>query len=280
MFCSHALAERIDRAEMRWSAAVAETIARRTPEARSSVSPIAGGLAVFGIAGSPINKAIGIGFGAAIDEPVLEQIEHDWDDRGEAVRFELSTLADPSVAPVLTARGYRLTGFENVLGRIVSLDERDAALDGGMRITELPQDDWKEWLAVALDGFAAPDGSAPGEETFSREALEAVFGDVAATPGMHRYLLDVAGVAAGAASLRLDDGLAQLAGAATLPAFRRRGIQAALLGRRIADAARAGCDLAVVTVQPGSKSHANATRQGFSLLYSRAILIRPLPTRP
>ncbi|HEU4420820.1 MAG TPA: GNAT family N-acetyltransferase, partial [Planctomycetota bacterium] len=56
---------------------------------------------------------------------------------------------------------------------------------------------------------------------------------------------------------------------------RRRGIQAALLRARLADAARAGCDVAVITTQPGSKSQANAQRQGFSLLYARAILVKP-----
>lgn len=81
---------------------------------------------------------------------------------------------------------------------------------------------------------------------------------------------------AGAASLRLDDGLAQLCGAATLPPFRRRGIQAALLRVRLAEARQAGCDLAVVTTQPGSKSQANAMRQGFSVLYARVVLVKPL----
>jgi ribosomal protein S18 acetylase RimI-like enzyme len=36
--------------------------------------------------------------------------------------------------------------------------------------------------------------------------------------------------------MRLDGGLAQICGAGTLPAFRGRGMQKALLGRRLADA--------------------------------------------
>jgi len=276
MFCSRSLAERIDRAEMRLVRDIAATIARRSPAAGALASPIAGGLAVFGAAGSPVNKVIGAGFGAALDRDALDEVERAWQARGEPVRVELSTLADPSLAPALTARGYRLTGFENVLGRPVAADTGVVA-GQSWRITELDARDWRTWLDVALDGFAAPDGSAPGEEIYPRDALEAVFADVAATPGLRRYLLEVDGVPAGAASLRVDDGLAQLAGATTLPAYRRRGIQAALLRHRLAEAAAAGCDLAVVTVQPGSKSHANAVRQGFSLLYARAVLIKPLP---
>lgn len=260
---------------MRLSMSIAQTVATRTPGARALVTPLAGGHAVFAGTGSPANKAIGIGFGDQVDPPRLAEIEQAWTDRGEPVRVELSILADPSVAPMLTANGYRVTGFENVLGRAITADDRSPDADG-MTITALPQDEWRTWMQVALDGFGTPDGSAPGEESYPRELLEALFVDFAATPGFHRYLLSVDGVPAGAASLRIDDGLAQLCGAATLPAFRRRGIQAALLRWRLAEAQRAGCDLAVVTTQPGSKSQANAMRQGFSLLYTRLVLIKPL----
>jgi len=273
MFADTSLATRIDRAEMRLSVSIAETVASRNPSARVLIDPIAGGYAVFAGTGSPANKAIGIGFGATIDEAALDAIERAWAERGEAVRFELSTLADPSLAPTLSARGYRLTGFENVLGRHVTAGDSGPSLDG-MRITALPQDEWRTWMNVALDGFATPDGSAPGEESYPREALEGMFADFAATPGFQRYLLHVEGAPAGAASLRLDDGIAQLCGAATLPRFRRRGIQAALLRRRLDDAREASCALAVVTTQPGSKSQANAMRQGFALLYTRAILVK------
>jgi ribosomal protein S18 acetylase RimI-like enzyme len=84
----------------------------------------------------------------------------------------------------------------------------------------------------------------------------------------------IGGVAAGAAELRLHDGVAQMAGAGTLPQFRRRGVQMSLLSTRLAAAAAAGCDLAVVTVQPGSKSQENVQRHGFQLLYARCILVR------
>jgi GNAT superfamily N-acetyltransferase len=275
MFASTALATRIDRAEMRLSMSIADTVAARTPAARALVCPIAGGQAVFAGSGSPANKAIGVGFGETIDESELGAIEQAWAERGEPVRFELSILADPSLAPTLTSRGYRVTGFENVLGRAVTADDRAPDLSG-ISIKALPQDEWRTWLQVALDGFGTPDGSAPGEESYPRELLEALFVDIAAAPGFQRYLLLVEGAPAGAASLRIDDGLAQLCGAATLPQFRRRGIQAALLRWRLAEARQAGCDLAVVTTQPGSKSQANAMRQGFSLLYTRLVLIKPL----
>jgi len=95
-----------------------------------------------------------------------------------------------------------------------------------------------------------------------------------AEAGDVRYAALRDGILAGGATMRLHDGIAQLTGAATLPAHRRHGIQTALLSARLADAATAGCDVAVIIVQPGSKSQQNAQRQGFDLLYTRAVLVK------
>jgi hypothetical protein len=35
-----------------------------------------------------------------------------------------------------------------------------------------------------------------------------------------------------------------------------------------------GTDPEVITTQPGSRSHQNAQRQGFDLLYTRAVLVK------
>jgi ribosomal protein S18 acetylase RimI-like enzyme len=89
-----------------------------------------------------------------------------------------------------------------------------------------------------------------------------------------RYVALRDAVIAGGASFRIAQGVAQLTGAATAPAHRRRGVQSALLSTRLADAAAGGCDIAVVTTQPASKSQQNVQRQGFDLLYTRAILLK------
>jgi hypothetical protein len=73
--------------------------------------------------------------------------------------------------------------------------------------------------------------------------------------------------------MRIDGAIALMTGAATLAEHRRRGVQGALLERRICDAATLGAQIAVVTTSGGTRSQANAMRNGFSLLYSRAILV-------
>jgi len=88
-----------------------------------------------------------------------------------------------------------------------------------------------------------------------------------------RYVALRDGVLAGGASLRMAEGVAQLTGAATAPAHRRRGVQTALLSSRLADATATGCDIAVITTQPGSKSQQNAQRRGFDLLYTQGYVM-------
>lgn len=97
---------------------------------------------------------------------------------------------------------------------------------------------------------------------------------MASAEAFTRYFAWLDDEPAGGASMRMFEGVAQLTGAATLPDKRRRGVQSALLSTRLADASRSGCDVAVVTTQPGSKSLENVQRQGFELFYTRAVLVR------
>jgi GNAT superfamily N-acetyltransferase len=104
--------------------------------------------------------------------------------------------------------------------------------------------------------------------------LAKILDETTGAPGFIRYLARVDGDAVGEAVMRIDGDLAQMAGAGTLPRARGRGVQKALIQRRLADARRAGCTLAVVTTAPGTRSQDNVMGRGFELLYTRAILVR------
>jgi len=88
-------------------------------------------------------------------------------------------------------------------------------------------------------------------------------------PKTECYLARVDGKIAGGGTLALHDGVAGLFGASTLPVARKRGVQTALLQRRLARASQAGSDLAVSIAQPGSISQRNIVQQGFQVLYTR-----------
>jgi GNAT superfamily N-acetyltransferase len=173
----------------------------------------------------------------------------------------------------LTERGYRLVSFENVLGLALE-GEPERVIPPGVEVRPCGDDELEPWLDVVVDGVAHPDmEGVPSHEEFPREVVERAERDFVAV-GVMRYVALRDGVIAGGAGFRMADGVAQLTGAATAPAHRRQGVQSALLAARLADAAAAGCDIAVVTTQPASKSQQNVQRRGFDLLYTRAVLVK------
>jgi ribosomal protein S18 acetylase RimI-like enzyme len=281
LFATASLAHRIEQAECRLTVEAAGIAARRRPDVL--VAKIGGGAAVFTGPGEPFNKMLAVGFGPGLDESALSDIEAAFDAREAPLQVELASLADGETAALLTRRGYRLRNFENVLGleltpAVVAEAERRLveAQRHGIQIAAAARDEAPLWMDAVVTGFAHPDAFDGPEthESFPRESLERVFADQKEAPAFRQYLARREGQVAGGGSMRLDSGIAQLCGAATRPEHRRQGVQSTLLRARLIDAARAGCDMAVVTTQPGSKSQENVQRAGFELLYARAILIR------
>lgn len=282
LFATSTLAARIERAE-------ADTVTDFALQARARgreaiIEPVAGGVAIFAGHGQPFNKVAGLGFGGAVDEDAIARIEAAFDAVGGGIRVELATLADPAIATLLTRRGYVLIGHENVLGVALTPErvreyEAVVAAARDIAVSRTEPRELPLWRDTVIDGFGHPDvfDGPPPTESFDRETLRGVFEDSSTTPGMILYLARRNGEIAGAGSVRIAKGLAQMVGASTLPAHRRRGVQSTLLGARLADAARAGCDLAITCTEPASKSQENMQRAGFELLYARAVLVRAAP---
>jgi GNAT superfamily N-acetyltransferase len=273
LFCDIELAARIERAEAGLIVAVGAATRRRTGSTDAFAIPIAGGLASFAEHGSPYNKVVGLGFGGVPSTTAIEEIESAFAARGAPTQIELAHLAASELGELLTRRGYRLEAFENVLGCAIA-PGLERTMPAGIEVRRSVDEELDAWIDVVVDAVAHPDTQGlPWHEKFPREVVENAERDSAAA-GLARYSALHDGVLAGGASLRVDGGVAQLAGAGTAPAHRRRGIQSALLSYRLADAVAAGCDVAVMTAQPGSRSHQNAQRQGFDLLYTRAVLVK------
>ncbi|WP_439380162.1 GNAT family N-acetyltransferase [Amycolatopsis lexingtonensis] len=264
LFCDVALAERIERAEVRLVVESSDAARARRGDDIGFARPFAGGVASFAEADSPFNKVAGVGFAGLPDD--LDEVEAAFAEFGAPVQIELSQLADTSVGAFLTGRGYRLENYENVLGR------RIGGADHPEGIRRTGDDELETWLAGIADASVVADTEGvPSNEDFPRETILNALRDM---PGMLRFTAERDGEFAGGAGLRVAEGIAQLGAAATLPAHRRRGVQTALVRARLAAAAELGCDLAVVTTQPGSKSQQNVQRLGFDLLYARAVLVK------
>lgn len=274
LFASTKLAARIEAAETLLVAACAEAAQRRTGGAVLA-RRFSGGVAAHLGYDSPLDKVVGLGFAGPIDEAVLAEVEQEFAARGTPLPVEISCLAEAGTHAMLTRRGYALTGFENVLARRLAQPITTRAQPtADLEIHEVGEEHDARWFDTVITGFAHPDTEGvASHESYPREILERTMQDVVLAPGFVRHLASIRGEPAGGASMRLTDGIVQLCGAATLPAFRRRGVQSALLAARLAFARDRGCDLAVVTTLPGSKSQENVQRLGFELLYTRAILV-------
>ncbi len=272
VFASASVARRIEKAEATLIAEFGHAAGRRYGSNKVFICDLAGGTAVAAGPRAPFSKIAGLGV-EPIDISLLDTVEEAFASTATPVRIELASLANPEVGALLTRRGYVLQGFENVLAKSLPAEEPSTT---EVSIVQVVDSESAQWVDVLAASFAEPDrfdGPAV-DEPVDRAALDAIFGQISEINGLVRYFARRNNGVAGGAAMRIAEGMAQLCGAATLPAHRRRGVQTALLQHRLADAGRAGCDMAVVTTQPGSVSQQNVQRQGFELLYSRAILIK------
>lgn len=269
LFCGTELGRRIEHAEAALIGAAVDAATRRGTD--GFALPLAGGVAAFAEPGAPFNKVVGLGFAGVPTAAELAAIERAYAEHGSPTPVELSTLADPQIAELLGARGYRAVAFEDVLGR--ELGDSLDPVPAGIEVRPARAEELDAWVDVVVEGFAHPDGEGvPSPEEFGRDVVERAERDFAQA-GVTPYVAVVDGEIAGGASMRVTDGLAQLTGAATAPRHRRRGVQGALLDARLRDAVRAGADIAVVTTAPGSLSQRNVQRRGFHLLYTRAVFV-------
>jgi GNAT superfamily N-acetyltransferase len=266
MFVTPTTARRIEQAEAEVTRTVIAS-ARRAPNA--FWRPFEGGAASYLRPDSPMNKVIGVGLDAPIDPAALTELEAELHARGDVVRLELATVAIAANGILLTERGYRLLGFEDVwlrpamapsLVRASGVDvQRAGAVDA--------------WRPTTIEAVAFPDGTGSPVDQLSRATIEVAIDDVLEASGFDRHVASIDGVVAGAASMFVHDSIALLTGSATLPAFRQRGVQTALISARLDAARERGAELVAITTPPSSRSGANAARHGFALGYTRAILV-------
>ncbi len=95
-----------------------------------------------------------------------------------------------------------------------------------------------------------------------------------------RYVVFVDNQIAGEAMLTLFGDVAYLAEASTVPAFRRRGVQRALIARRADDARAAGAEYLFGSVKYGDQSWANMAAMGLRDEFMSIVWKRPPRANP
>ena len=253
------LARRLERCEAVGCAQFSEARARMFPNSGACSSEIAGTVATFDGVGSPITQSFGLGMLAMPTPREMDALESFFHSRGAAVIHEVSSLAPKPLLAMLTGRGYRPIELTDVmyLPLPAAIPPPSAAIS--VRVAGPGEQDL--WASVSAEGW---------REFAEFADFLADLGRVAAVrTGAVAFLADENGRAIAAGSLITHEGVAQMAGASTIPEFRRRGAQRALFAARLGYASRMGCDLATVGTEPGSDSQRNALHHGFRIAYTR-----------
>jgi GNAT superfamily N-acetyltransferase len=259
------LARRMEMAEAHACHACAESFQRQHPDFPVAVQEIAGGFAVFAGVDSPVTQAIGVGLHGEVSDSDLDHLGDFFHSRGAAAAVELCPLVPMSLYEKFAKRGYQLLEVSDVLfRRLTSLDSEVKAPPSGVSIRRAAPDESKLWTRTVSQGFAE-------HHPVTQSILDVMEGFF---PAAQCFIASVDGAVAGGAALSVREGVCGLFGASTLPEFRGRGVQSALLKARLESAASQGCDIAVSIAQPGSVSHRNIQRHGFRVAYTRTKLIR------
>lgn len=235
------------------------SLALRDRSWRSEVHPVAGGWLVLAGAGMYVNRALAAGIDEELTPADLDLVRARSTALGIVPTIEVTSLTLPRSVRAISKRGYVHDHDADVtcLTRTIPPTPIEASDRVVIHRVE-SREDLRSWQATSAAGWGH---TAPDARRTSDAFAEAAH-------ALHHEHLFVAfdstdGRPLGCASMTVRDGVAVLGGMSTLPAERRRGVQAALLGYRFAEAGRRGCDLAVTTTARGSNSERNLRRYGF-----------------
>ena len=111
------LARRLETAEAVDAAGCAEAQCKFDVTSGAAVKPVAGGVAVFCGATSPLTHALGIGMHGPVTADDLDDLELFFEERGAPVTLDVCPHADPSLRELLSQRDYRAAEFINIMVR-------------------------------------------------------------------------------------------------------------------------------------------------------------------
>jgi GNAT superfamily N-acetyltransferase len=245
---------------------------RTSGSADAHVVEIAGGVAAFTepLFGRKLNHVTGLGMGGPVDPAALAALESAYGARGLGVEIDLCPHAVPGMLPLLAGRGYAVNAFSNTYAR--TLDDIPGRSDGIEMLEGADADGL--FVEASIAGFSLQAQKRP------RDLLQALARIARARDDTALFVARLDGRLAGSAGLSVAETplgpIGELYIASTLPEFRGRGVQTALLRARLAAARAAGCALAVVMARPANTSARNSERAGFRLAFTKATFARPL----
>ncbi|HQU93681.1 MAG TPA: GNAT family N-acetyltransferase [Pyrinomonadaceae bacterium] len=263
IYADISLARKLERTEGRANLDFVETRAKLDPLYGAGWRQIGGAYVQYDGVESPLTQTFGLGMFEEATAGHLDEIESFLKERGARVFHEVSPLADQTILTLLGERGYRPIELTSVMFRDLSSTLASPLISNPHISTrQIDESDADLWAETSARGWATI------HESLAEFML--AFGKVAArTPGGHPFLAEMNGEAVGAAGFGIYDDVCILAGAATVPEARNRGVQNALLDARLQRAKECDCSLAMICALPGSQSQKNAQKNGFNVAYTR-----------
>lgn len=258
---TRATGEAIERAEIRGRRECVAMARRLAPQLNAEIVEIAGGVAPFVGAGSPLSEAAGLGMFAEVSARDVDRLTDFYAERATPPRVAVTPLASLDLFGELVRAGYRPVEHQNVLAcEIADIDcERDE------RIVE-SQDPWA-WGRASAAGFM--DREPTGDELLTGAIIAAI-------PSVTALELRTGGTVCATGAMDVQGEYAALFAASTMPDARGRGFQTAMIRDRVARARRRGARVAHAGAGVASQSERNFRRLGFAVLYTRTVWEKPL----
>ncbi|AGG06779.1 N-acetyltransferase [Dehalococcoides mccartyi] len=240
---------------------------RLHPDADSCVREFKGAFLIYDGAESPVNRVMCLGLKEALLEEDLPGIEEFYAVHGLKAMLDVCPLVEENMVYILGKRGYTVYQFDSVLVHEVSSFQLEIKEPPGIVIWPVNKNNYLTWLEVVSHGFSSAES-----DLMSMQSI--------CEPNYHSrnssaYLAYLDGKPAGGGVLYVRGHMAELGGDATLPDFRRRGVQTALIQHRMKIARKMGVRQMIFVSAPGNSSERNARRAGFEMAYSRTLLLQP-----
>lgn len=199
------------------------------------------------------------------DDGYLEEILDFYRQKEIPLRFELTPAhTTTELLHQLHRLGFYQSDFHSTL--YMPISEVSAPADDSLSIRKMEKHEASTYADIYVQGFKMPvflkDGVAQNNEVlFDQDQWTFYIASVDSEP-------------AGIGVVFIEGRIATLAAAATLPSFRNRGIQRALIQQRIYQAYREECNLVVGQAKFGSVSQNNMERTGMRIGYTKAIWVK------
>lgn len=256
------LSRRLERVEAETNREFVEARAQFSPASGAKWIEVAGAYAMFDGVQSPLTQTFCLGIFEKITDDELEKIETFYRDLSTPVFHEVSPLADATLLPLLTKRGYYPIELTSVMFLpLKDLDKKISSNSEKVSVRIIEPYEEELWARTAAKGWS--ESTEVSDLMFELALISAKRNTSKA------FLAEIDDQAVATGALSIYNGVAMLAGASTIPEARKQGAQSALLNSRLNYALDQGCDIAVMGASPGSASQRNAERQGFRIAYTR-----------